>query len=60
MKKDAVVASASAVVTEPCTFVAVGEAVAAGLGIVIAIVVADRPGIVVAVGPFAAVGTAQM
>ena len=57
---DAVVASASAVVTEPCTFVAVGEAVAAGLGIVIAVVVADRPGIVVAVGPLAAVGTAQM
>jgi hypothetical protein len=60
LKKDAVVASASAVVTEPCTFVAVGEAVAAELGTVVAVVVADRPGIVVAVGPFAAVAIAQM
>ena len=54
-----VVASASAIVARPCTLT-VGKAVAAGLGIVIAVVVADRPGIVVAVGPLAAVGTAQM
>ena len=40
--------------------VAVGETAAAGLGIVIDAVVADRPGIVVVVGPLAAVETAQM
>jgi hypothetical protein len=57
---DAVAASASVVVTEPCTLVAVGEAVAAGLGIVIDAVVADMPGIVVVVGSLAAVETAQM
>jgi hypothetical protein len=57
---DAVVASASVVVTKPGTLDAVGEAVAAGLDIVIVAVVADRPGIVVVVGSLAAVETAQM
>ena len=40
--------------------VAVGKAVAAELGIVVAVVVADRLDIVVAVGLFAAVGIVQM
>ena len=40
--------------------VAVGEAVAAGLDIVIVAVVADMPGIVVDVGTLNAVETAQM
>ena len=56
----AVVASALAVVTRPSTLVAVGEAVVVGLGIVVAVVVADRLGIVVAVRPFAVVGIVQM
>ena len=54
-----VVASASAVVARPCTL-AVGKVLAAELGIVVAVVVADRLDIVVAVGPFAVVGIAQM
>ena len=40
--------------------VAVGKTAAAGLGIAIDAVVADRPGIVVAVVPLAVVETAQM
>ena len=54
-----VVASASAVVARPCTLT-VGKAVAAELGVVVAVVVANRLDIVVAVGPFAVVGIAQM
>ena len=40
--------------------VAVGKAVAAELGIVVIVVVADRLDIAVAVGLFAAVGIVQM
>jgi hypothetical protein len=54
-----VVAFASANVARPCTL-AVGKAVAVGLRVVIAVVVASRLDIVVAVSPFAVVGIAQM